>query len=42
VEALALKAVDRFIDSGEIEKKVQRHLAEQLGPQFGDAPASSA
>ncbi|MCX7424082.1 MAG: hypothetical protein NTW96_00340 [Planctomycetia bacterium] len=40
VEALALKAVDRFIDSGEIEKKVQQHLAEQLGPQFGDAPAS--
>ena len=42
VEALVLKAVDRFIDSGEIEKKVQEHLAEQLGPQFGDAPASSA
>ena len=42
VEALALKAVDRFIDSGEIEKKVQQHLAEQLGPQFGDVPGSSA
>lgn len=40
VEALALKAVDRFIDSGEIEKKVQRHLVEQLGPPFGDVPAS--
>jgi hypothetical protein len=42
VEKMALEAVDRFIDSGAIEQKVREHLAEQLGPPFGDVPASSA
>ena len=42
VERMALEAVDRFIDSGEIEKKVREHLAEKLGPPFGDVPGSSA
>ena len=41
VEKMALDAAGRFIDSGEIEKQVREHLAERLGPQYGDAPASS-
>ena len=41
VERMALEAVDRFIDSGEIERKVREHLAEKLGPPFGDVPGSS-
>lgn len=40
VERMALAAVDQFIDSGEIEKKVREHLAEKLGPPFGDVPES--
>ena len=35
------KAVDAYIDSGEIERKLQAVLVERLGPQFGDVPASS-
>lgn len=42
VERMALEAVDRFIDSGAIEQKVREHLAEKLGPQYGDAPALPA
>ena len=42
VEKMALEAVDRFIDSGAIERKVREHLAAKLGPPFGDVPASSA
>lgn len=40
LQAMAVKAVDAYIDSGEIEKKVQKVLEEQLGPQFGGVPLS--
>jgi len=40
LQALTTKAVDAYIDSGEIEKKLTKVLAEQLGPQFGGVPAS--
>ncbi|MEA1951482.1 MAG: hypothetical protein U9N87_08860 [Planctomycetota bacterium] len=38
---MADKAVDAYIDSGQIERRLKKVLAEQLGPQFGDAPGSS-
>ena len=41
VERLAIDAVDRFIASDAIERKVRAHLAAQLGPLSGDAPESS-
>ena len=42
LDRMTAKAVDAYIDSGQIEKRLQKVLAEQLGPQSGDAPGSSA
>ncbi len=39
---MANRAVDAYIDSGQIEQRLQKILAEQLGPQYGDAQGSSA
>ena len=39
---MANRAVDAYIDSGQIERRLKKVLAEQLGPQFGDVPGSSA
>ncbi len=42
LSTMANRAVDAYIDSGQIEQRLQQILAEQLGPQYGDAQESSA
>jgi len=42
LNAMTEKAVDAYIGSGEIERRMQKILAEKLGPQSGDAPEPSA
>jgi len=40
LQGMATRAATAYIDSGEIERKLQKVLEEQLGPQYGEQPAS--